>query len=177
MRITRPVCYILLFLLLTAGSVQAQNWTVGFNLGTAGLEDTDTELDFRFDGRAGYLISPHFMIEAELIRANGVIDTRFDAFLVNAVFNLRPEQAFSPYLLVGAGAAKINHIDLLHLRSDSADGAAFQAAAGAFYYFGTERRLGMRFELSTLTEDTDIFEEERTVSATVGMIWKVGSNR
>ena len=125
--------------------------------------------------RGGYYFNPRFALEGQLTRAVGIFDSTLDTLMVNAVFELRPGQAFAPYLLVGAGAARLE--DYQFLSSDpsvSSDGAAFQAAVGGRYYFGEDRRMGVQVELSRLEENTDVFDREGHTSLTAGMTWKLG---
>ena len=173
--LSKAALFILVLALSTVGSASAQNWTIGFAVGSSNLSDNDADLDFRSEVRGGYYFTPRFALEGQLTRATGILDSTMDTLMVNAIFELRPGQAFSPYLLAGAGAARVE--DYHFLSTDptvSSDGAAFQAAIGGRYYFGEERRMGVQVELSRLAENTDVFGFDGHTSLTAGMTWKLG---
>ena len=164
--------------LLAAGAAQAQ-WTVGFNVGSAEVSGSDSNLEFRSDARGGYSFHTKFGVEAEVLHARGVLNDDLDAVLVNGIFELGRERAFSPYVLLGIGAARVSDQGLFDIdfhgdRYDSKEGAAFQAAVGARYYFGRARTVGLRLELSTLVENTDVFDDDQHTSLSAGMTWRFG---
>lgn len=160
---------------LSAGSAAADTWTLGFGFGTSDLEQSEVDLEFRSDVRGAYYFNQRIAIEAQLARATGIFDATLDTLMVNAVLDLRPGKAFVPYVLAGAGVARMRDYQIFsNTPTVSSDGSAFQAALGARLYFGEDQRMGVQFELSSLLENTDILDRDHYTSLTAGMTWRLG---
>ena len=152
-------------------------WEWGFSVGSANLDSSgeDFDLDIRIDFRGGYLFSDRFELEAQLMRADAPLDAQLSALMVNAVFNLQPDQTIVPYILVGGGYSRLEDVNLLGTAPDvNEDSAAFQVGFGSRFFVGAKRRMAFRLELSSLWLETDLFDGDRHTSLTAGLSWAVG---
>lgn len=170
-----------LFLLCAAAPASAQladrRWELGFAVGSANIESSSEEfdLDFRSELRGALTVSRHLQLEAQLMRADALLDASLNAALGNVVINFRPQQRVSPYALAGLGYSELEDIDFLGLGPDrDEDGLAYQAAVGSRFFVGDEGRMAIRLELSSLWLNDIPFSQDRFTSLTAGLTWSFG---
>ena len=149
-------------------------WEAGLDLGSAGLSSSPADLETRVSLRLGYHVSRRFGVEGQLIGAAAVLDATLRAWMINGVFELRPDQAIAPYLLAGVGYAELEDVALFNGPTIGRDGAAVQAGVGSRFFFGDARRIGLRAELTSLWENTDVFSRGRYTSLSLGIAWRFG---
>lgn len=152
-------------------------WELGFAVGNANIDsaDEDFDLDLRADLRAGYFLTDHFELEAQLIRAEAPLDAQLLALMANGIFNFRADQRIVPYLLVGAGYSDLDDVNFLGTAPGvSEEAAAYQVGLGTRFFLDEERRMALRVELSNLWIDTDLFDNDRHTSLTAGLGWNLG---
>lgn len=158
--------------------VQGGDWEVGFGLGGTTLDsELSDDSGFRGEVRGGYFLSDLFELEAQLQRSDAYFDSTIDTAMLNAVFNFNSSGRAVPYVLVGAGAAKLDDFDWDFLPGedddpDGGEGLAYQAALGARLFFREEGTVAARFEVSSFWEDT-LDETHRHVSYTAGLVWRI----
>jgi opacity protein-like surface antigen len=155
--------------------VSAGQWEVGFDVGSANLtsNDDDFDLDLRTDVRGGYFFTDAFELEAQVMRADAVLDATLSTAMIDGVFNFRTDKAIVPYALVGVGFSNVEDVNLFG-SDTSEDGTAFQLAVGSRFFVGEAKRLAVRVELSSLWVDTDLFDRDRYTSLTGGLTWVLG---
>jgi opacity protein-like surface antigen len=154
-----------------------RQWELGFAVGSANIESSSEEfdLDFRSELRGALMISPHVQLEAQLMRADALLDATLTAALGNAVINFQPERRVSPYALVGVGYSELEDINFLGLGPDrDEDGLAYQAGLGSRFFVGEEGRMALRLELSSLWLNDIPFSQDRFTSLTAGLTWSFG---
>lgn len=152
--------------------LQAGDFEAGFGIGATRFDDavSDDDADYRVEGRGGYFFSDRFELEVQAARAVGVLDLQLDTAFVNAVFNFPVGRAV-PYILVGAGGARIDDGGLFE-ESRTENGAAYQAGVGSRFFFG-DSRLAARVELSSAWENT-LDDTSNHLSLTGGLVWRIG---
>jgi opacity protein-like surface antigen len=166
--------------LLTApGHAQAQagTWEVGFGLGATELDsELSDDSGTRGEIRGGYFFTDLFELEAQVQRSDAYFDSTIDTATLNAVFNFNTAGRAVPYVLVGAGAAKLDDFDWGFLGedddADGGEGLAYQAALGTRLFFRPDGTVAARFEVSSLWEDT-LDETHRHTSYTAGLVWRI----
>lgn len=167
-------------LLAAPGQAQAQagSWEVGFGLGATELDsDLSDDSGARGEVRGGYFFTDLFELEAQVQRSDAYFDSTIDTATLNAVFNFNTAGRAVPYVLVGAGAAKLDDFDwdFLPGEDDDADGGeglAYQAALGTRLFFRENGTVAARFEVSSFWEDT-LDETHRHTSYTAGLVWRI----
>ncbi|MDY7094741.1 MAG: porin family protein [Acidobacteriota bacterium] len=154
-----------------------RQWELGFGVGSANIESSSEEfdLDFRSELRGALMVSPHVQVEAQLMRADALLDATLSAALGNVVINFQPENRVSPYALVGLGYSELEDINFLGLGPDrDEDGLAYQAGFGSRFFVGDEGRMAIRVELSSLWLNDIPFDQDRFTSLTAGLTWSFG---
>ena len=154
-----------------------RSWELGFAAGSANLDssDEDFDLDLRAEFRGGYTFTEHFQLEAQILRADAVLDAELVAAMANVVFSFRTEGRLSPYALAGAGAFELEDVVFLGLAAPmSDDGLAYQLAFGTRVSFGADEAMALRLELSSLWLHLDLFEQDQFTSLTAGLSWNFG---
>lgn len=174
-------CLVLLALAATlavpAGAQMTdRQWELGFAIGTADItgDDEDFNLDLRGDFRVGYLFSDHFQLELQLFQADATLEAQLRAAMLNGVFNLRPGSSIVPYILFGAGASNVDDISFFVASRPDESAAAYQVAVGSRFFFGDEKNMALRLELSSLWVDLDTFQNDQHTSLTAGLSWMLG---
>lgn len=158
--------------------VQAGDWEVGFGLGATELDsDLSDDTGFRGEIRGGYFFTDLFELEAQVQRSDAYFDSTIDTAMLNAVFNFNTAGRAVPYVLIGAGGAKLDDFDwdFLPGEDDDADGGeglAYQAALGTRVFFRENGTVAARFEVSSLWEDT-LDDTHRHTSYTAGLVWRI----
>ena len=160
--------------------MQAGDWEVGFGIGGTQFDsdlsdDSDTEL--RNEIRGGYFLTDMFELEGQIQRSDAAFDSTLDTAMLNAVFNLPTSRQVVPYVLVGAGAARLDDFDWDFLPgedvdADGGEGLAYQAALGTRLFFRENGTVAARLEVSSLWEDT-LDDTHRHTSYTAGLIWRI----
>lgn len=158
-------------------SLQAGDFELGFGVGGTRFDDSfgGEDADYRTELRGGYFLNDVVELELQAARSVGVLDLSLDTALLNAVFNLRPAGSgiVVPYVLVGAGGARIENLSIFSEEDEEETGLAYQAAIGSRFFFGQDARMAFRVELSTTFEDT-LDETNRHTSLTGGLLWRIG---
>jgi opacity protein-like surface antigen len=167
---------------LLAAPAQAQmqtgDWEAGFGLGGTTLDsDLSDDTGFRGEIRGGYFFTDAFELEAQLQRSDAYFDSTIDTATLNAVFNFNTAGRAVPYVLIGAGGAKLDDFDwdFLPGEDDDADGGeglAYQAALGTRLFFRENGTVAARFEVSSFWEDT-LDTPHRHTSYTAGLTWRI----
>jgi opacity protein-like surface antigen len=162
--------------------VQAGDWEVGFGLGGTKLDsDLSDDSGTRGEIRGGYFFTDMFELEAQAQRSDAYFDSTFDTAALNAVFNFNFNSNRAglavPYVLIGAGGAKLDDFDwdFLPGEDDDADGGeglAYQAALGTRLFFRENGTVAARLEISSFWEDT-LDEIHRHTSYTAGLVWRI----
>jgi opacity protein-like surface antigen len=163
-----------------SAQVQAGDWEVGFGLGGTTLDsELSDDSGFRGEIRGGYFFTDLFELEAQVQRSDAYFDSTIDTATLNAVFNFNSNSAGRavPYVLIGAGAAKLDDFDwdFLPGEDDDADGGeglAYQAALGTRLFFRENGTVAARLEVSSFWEDT-LDETHRHTSYTAGLVWRI----
>lgn len=163
-----------------AQQMQAGDWEVGFGIGATQFDsdlsdDADNEL--RSEIRGGYFLTDLFELEAQVQRSDAAFDSTLDTAMLNAVFNLSTGGRAVPYVLAGAGAARLDDFDWDFLPgedvdADGGEGLAYQAALGTRLFFRENGTVAARLEVSSLWEDT-LDDTHRHTSYTAGLIWRI----
>jgi opacity protein-like surface antigen len=157
--------------------MQAGDWEVGFGLGGTKLDaDLSDDSGFRGEIRGGYFFTDLFELEAQVQRSDAYFDSTIDTAMLDAVFNFNTAGRAVPYVLVGAGAAKLDDFDWDFLGEDTdadgGEGLAYQAALGTRLFFRENGTVAARFEVSSFWEDT-LDETHRHTSYTAGLTWRI----
>jgi hypothetical protein len=165
-----------------SAQMQAGDWEVGFGLGGTKLDsDLSDDSGTRGEIRGGYFFTDLFELEAQVQRSDAYFDSTIDTATLNAVFNLNFNSNSAgravPYVLVGAGAAKLDDFDWDFLPGEDADadggeGLAYQAALGTRLFFREDGTVAARFEVSSFWEDT-LDDTHRHTSYTAGLVWRI----
>ena len=164
----------LLALALISPPAAAEGWEVGFGIGGVDIDDNlQGDSDYIADVRFGYFLTDRFEVEGQALRAPNVFDVRLTAFLVNAVYNFRPDRATIPYLLVGIGTIDVKG-GPLYQGSTSDDGFAYQLGVGSRFLVGSGKRFALRLEVSALGEET-FGESSVHPRFSGGMTWRFGA--
>jgi opacity protein-like surface antigen len=156
-----------------AADVREGNGEIGFDFGFTDFDSevADDDAD-RFVIRGGYHFSDLFQLEGHLAVSNAdevFLETTLSTLMVNAVFNFHPKDTIVPYVFVGAGRANLE----FDFFSEDDDALAAQVGGGSRFFFGKNKRVAVRVELSHLTEDTFDETSEHT-SFVVGFTWRLG---
>jgi opacity protein-like surface antigen len=169
-------------LLLSAAvpaQAQAGDWEVGFGIGATRLDsnlDEEAGEELRVEARGGYFLTDRFEIEAQLSRTNAYFEAQLDTAMLNAVYNFGRAGAAVPYMLVGAGGARIQDGTYFFEGDDDEideQGLAVQAGIGTRLFFGSSNRVAARLEASILSEEL-LDERQEHVSVTAGLLWRIG---
>jgi opacity protein-like surface antigen len=165
-----------------SAQVQAGDWEVGFGLGGTKLDsDLSDDSGTRGEIRGGYFFTDLFELEAQAQRSDAYFDSTIDTATLNAVFNFSFNSNSAgravPYVLLGAGAAKLDDFDWDFLPgededADGGEGLAYQAALGTRLFFRENGTVAARFEVSSLWEDT-LDDTHRHTSYTAGLVWRI----
>jgi len=162
--------------------LSATNGEFGLNFGTLILDVSSDQIleggnAYRLDARAGYMITDHFEIEGQYIVAfnsGDDVDTDFDMLFVNGLFNFHPSPATMPYLMVGVGQMNADYEFLGTVVSDDND--SYQLGVGSRFFFGDERGVATRIELSAIS--AELFNDDSFhFSITTGITWRIGRQR
>lgn len=157
---------------------------LGFDVGFVDFDSrVADESGGRLAFRGGYQFTPVFGFEGQIFaqRADGIVnayvndadDVTMGVGMMNFVFSVPTRSNAVPYVLVGAGRANTEFDPGLFENGTDDSGLAWQAAAGAKLFFGSNRRTALRVEVSRLREDT--FSEWKTHYAlTAGLTWRLG---
>lgn len=165
-----------------AHAQEAGNWELGFGIGATRFDksvDANQDEEVRKELRGGYFLTDRFELEAQISRADAVLGATFDAGMVNAVYNFTDfagTGAAVPYVLVGAGLARLEDIPFLWEQKEGIEeeGLAVQAGIGTRIFFGQSRRVAARLEASILSEEL-LDERAEHLSATAGLVWRIGN--
>lgn len=158
--------------------MQAGDWEVGFGLGGTKLDsDLSDDSGTRGEIRGGYFFTNLFELEAQVQRSDAYFDSTIDTAMLNTVLNFNTGGRAVPYVLFGAGGAKLDDFDWDFLPSEDADadggeGLAYQAALGTRLFFRENGTVGARFEVSSFWEDT-LDDTHRHTSYTAGLTWRI----
>lgn len=160
--------------------MEAGDWEVGFGIGGTQFDSDlvdDSETELRVEVRGGYFLTGLFELEAQLQRSDATFDSTLDTAMLNAVFNFNTAGRAVPYVLVGAGGAKLDDFDWDFLPGEDADpdggeGLAYQAALGTRLFFRENGTVAARLEVSSLWEDT-LDDTHRHTSYTAGLVWRI----
>lgn len=163
-----------------SAQMQAGDWEIGFGLGGTRFDSDlvdDSETELRSEIRGGYFLTDVFEIEAQVQRSDAMFDSTLDTAMINGVFNFRTAGRAVPYLLAGAGGARLDDFDWDFLPGEDVDpdggeGLAYQAALGTRFFFRENGTVAARFEVSSLWEDT-LDETSRHTSYTAGLTWRI----
>jgi len=152
-------------------TASAGDFELGFGFVDVQFDDNiGGDSDFGFDFRAGYYLNERFELEIESMSATALFDADLQVWTLNAVFNFRTGGSFVPYVLIGAGQAKLETGSLFGPSYDD-DGAAYKAGVGARFYFGRSKHASFRLELAALGENT--FDENSNHGILFGGLgWK-----
>jgi opacity protein-like surface antigen len=158
--------------------LQAGDWEVGFGLGGTKLDsDLSDDTGTRGEIRGGYFFTDLFELEAQVQRSDAYFDSTIDTAMLNAVLNFNTGGRAVPYVLFGAGAAKLDDFDWDFLPGEDTDedggeGLAYQAALGTRLFFRENGTVGARLEVSSFWEDT-LDDTHRHTSYTAGLVWRI----
>ena len=141
-----------------SAQVQAGDWEVGFGLGGTKLDsDLSDDSGFRGEIRGGTPPSP--ISWSSKLRSNA----RTPTSIRRSIRRCSTRSSISntagravPYVLIGAGAAKLDDFDWDFLENTDADGGeglAYQAALGTRLFFRENGTVAARFEVSSFWED------------------------
>lgn len=171
-------CVAVLGFLMLAGvggaPAMADGFEIGFDIGYIDFDgDIARDSELRYDVRAGYFFNRSFQIELQLIRASGDLDTELTTVMINSVSSLRPQKTLDPYVLVGIGYAQLDLDTLDGTESFSDEDLAYQVGLGLRWDVGEVTGLGVRFEVSLLSEET-FGGASNHVNALVGLTWQFG---
>jgi hypothetical protein len=134
-----------------------------------------------FGVRGGYNFTKLFELEGQLSRASaspdddtlGDLDLDSTTLFVNGLFNFHPRPTIVPYALVGLGTTDVD-VEGSGV-SDSDSSTAYQFGGGSRFFFGKEKKMAARVEISWINEDT--FDESSTHTNIIGgLTWKLGRN-
>jgi outer membrane protein with beta-barrel domain len=163
-----------------AAGVGKGNGEIGFDIGGTRFDPNTSNKDGgRFVFRGGYHFTDLFQIEGE-IGASAVSDNGVDITLattfVNAVFNFQTRRkTIVPYVLAGAGRARLEFDFGGGLKPDDTS-AASHLAAGCRFFFGKKDRSAVRVEVSEIYEKT--FDTSAHHGNLVGgFTWTLGQGR
>lgn len=160
------------------------NGEIGFDFGV-----TDLDADYHDDGAAGLTFRGGYFL-TDVVEIEGQIgaytstdwvwsDVTLRTFMVDAVFNFRPNTSVMPYVLVGGGVANVEYDDWFDLLPGLAvddSSTAFQVGGGSRFFFGKAKKVAVRVELVFLSEKT--FDRSATpVRLTAGFTWRLGGKR
>ena len=153
--------------------IETGDGEIGFDFGLTEFDD-DVGVDTagRFALRGGYLFTHHFELEGQYSSAthDDIIDVTLRTLFVNAIVNFRTGKEVVPYVLAGAGFAKLE-FDPFGI--DDTD-TAWQVAGGSRFFFGQRKRVAVRAELGMISEST--FDEgSRHWQLVTGFTWALGS--
>lgn len=155
-------------------AIAAGDWEIGFGVGGAELDSQVSDgTDRRTELRGGYFLSDHLELELQAARTDATLDATVDQLFANAAWHFAPGRAAVPYLLVGVGQARIADLSIFGPGEGTEAGLAWQAAVGSRFYFGAERRVAARLELSASFDDA-LPETDRHVGLTGGLVWRIG---
>lgn len=170
---TRRALYLALVLGLAflPTTASAGDFELGFGFVDVQFDDNiGGDSDIGFDFRAGYYLNERFELEIESMSASALFDADLQTWTLNAVFNFRTGGSFVPYVLVGAGRARLDVGSLFGPSFDD-DGFAYKAGAGARFFFGRSKHASFRLEVAALGEDT--FDENSIHGILLGGLgWK-----
>ena len=160
--------------------MEAGDWEVGFGLGGTQLDSAlvdDSETELRIEVRGGYFLTDLLELEAQLQRSDATFDSTLGTAMLDAVFNFNTAGRAVPYVLVGAGGAKLDDFDWDFLPGEDVDpdggkGLAYQAALGTRLFFRENGTVAARLEVSSLWEDT-LDDTHRHTSYTAGLVWRI----
>ena len=157
-----------------------RNGEVGVGLAMTQLDSsTYDDTATGFGVRGGYNITKLFELEGQLSRASasfdvdsvGDLDMDSTTLFVNGVFNFHPRPTIVPYALVGLGNTSVE-VEGSGVSEDDSS-TAYQFGGGSRFYFGKEKKMAARVEVSWISEDT--FDESSTHTNIVGgLTWKLG---
>lgn len=165
-------------LLSASISAQAQTFELGFGVGATRLDsnlDTEAGEELRLEARGGWFLTDRFELEAQLSRTNAYFEAQLDTAMLNAVYNFGQAGAAAPYVLIGAGGARIQDGTYFFEDDDEEideQGLAVQAGIGTRLFFG-ESRVAARLEASVLSEEL-LDERQEHLSLTAGILWRIG---
>ena len=157
------------------------NSEVGVDLGMTQFDDnTFDNTGLTMGVRGGYHFTDLFELEGQIASTSaddqvGGIDVDLNArsLFVNGVFNFHPTQNIIPYVLVGLGSTDVE-VDISGLGKVDDSATATQAGFGSRFFFGQNKKVGVRVEVSFLNEDT--FDESSTHTNILGSLtWKLGA--
>jgi opacity protein-like surface antigen len=156
------------------------NGEIGVGFGITQFDDnTFDETGTGFAVRGGYNITKLFEVEGQLSQVSADVDNALvgDAevsattLMVNGVFNFHPRPAIVPYALFGLGTTSVD-VDVSGASADDSS-AAYQFGGGSRFYFGKDKKMAARVEVSWINEET--FNESSTHTNIVGgLTWKLG---
>ena len=156
------------------------NGEVGVGFGITQLDSsTFDDTATGFGVRGGYNITKLFEVEGQLSQSSastndntlGDMDLDSTTVFVNGVFNFHPRPAIVPYALFGLGTTDVE----VKATGGSVDDSstAYQFGGGSRFFFGKEKKIAARVEVSWINEDT--FDESQTHTNIVGgLTWKLG---
>lgn len=175
-RTVRGLVLTFLLTLVSTGTALAGPWQLGFAVGSGDLGSSEgPDLDLRGEFRVAKYLTDRFALEAQGLSASAVLDASLAAWMLNGVYDLRPDEKVVPYVMAGVGHARFTDVQFLSNQpSISEGGLAYQVGLGTHVYFGSARRLAWRLELSSLWEDTDLFDRDRHTSLVTGLTWTIG---
>ncbi len=175
-RTLRGLILALLLTLVSTGTAFAGPWQLGFAVGSGDLGSSEgPDLDLRGEFRVAKYLTDRFALEAQAMSASAIFDASLAAWMLNGVYDLRPGEKVVPYVMAGAGHARFTDVQFLgNQPSVSEGGLAYQVGLGTHVYFGSARRLAWRLELSSLWEDTELFDRDRHTSLVTGLTWTIG---
>jgi opacity protein-like surface antigen len=149
-----------------------------------GYGSTDVDSDVGVDSmdhftiRGGRLLNRMFELEGQFASASddqtvlGIgIDTKMNLYMVNGIWNFRPDHDVTPYFLVGMGLANVE-VEVAGLSVDDS-GVAYQVGGGSRFFFGESKRAAFRLDVALVSEES--FDDSSThTNITGGFTWKLG---
>ncbi|MEE9219212.1 MAG: porin family protein [Acidobacteriota bacterium] len=179
--ITPIVALLFIFCTPALASLGEGDSEIGLDFGVMSFDSNTVDSSGTgFSLRGGYHFTDMFELEGQFNRTTaeddlgilGDMDITATTLFVNGVFNFHPRPNIVPYVLVGLGSTGME-IEVLGVKVDDSS-TALQGGFGSRFFFGAEKKIALRVELSFISEDT--FGEDSTHTNFVGgLTWKLGS--
>ena len=154
---------------------------IGFGIGQSDVSSDTSGLDSaQFIGiRGGYHLNNQWQIEGQFASSSDSgdisgtsVDTTMRLIMVNGVMNFHPrKKEVVPYVMAGVGRADVE-VDASGT-SASDNSVAYQIGGGTRIFFGKNKTMAFRADLSLL-KDSSFDDSSTLTTVTAGITWKLG---